>query len=322
MKKPTNDEFPVDLAAEVDRLRAQFPETQDLYRETCALLFFRYGITPTANKLYQLVRKGSMSAPAQALAAFWQNLREKSRVRIEHPDLPPEFAQMAGEMVGALWQRARASAEASFHDAMQASRQAVADAEARAAADLARAESAAHALFQLQAEFSTTLTRLQELEHALAREQGVRETAEKQLASAVTQRRELQEALAAARRDFESQMAAQREQARDAQARHAEEAQRLVGEAEHERGLAAAAQAELAQARALALAAAQQHAGQREALVADVARLRHELGLAEGRAAELRAARDRLQLQREYAAPGGRGLPGRPRGRILGRASR
>ncbi|GAB3552032.1 hypothetical protein GCM10027343_37040 [Noviherbaspirillum agri] len=52
------------------------------------LLFFRYGITPTTNKLYQLVRKGSMSAPAEALNKFWEDLRDKSRVRIEHRDLP------------------------------------------------------------------------------------------------------------------------------------------------------------------------------------------------------------------------------------------
>ncbi len=36
-----------------------------LYREVCGLLFFRYGVTPTANKLYSLVRKGSMGTPAE-----------------------------------------------------------------------------------------------------------------------------------------------------------------------------------------------------------------------------------------------------------------
>lgn len=41
------------MQAEIEALRAQYPETQDLYREVCVLLFFRYGLTPTANKLYQ-----------------------------------------------------------------------------------------------------------------------------------------------------------------------------------------------------------------------------------------------------------------------------
>ena len=44
------------LQADIEALRPRFPDTQDLYREVCAILFFRYGITPTANKLYQLVR--------------------------------------------------------------------------------------------------------------------------------------------------------------------------------------------------------------------------------------------------------------------------
>ena len=71
------------LITDIERLREEFTQTQDLYREVCALLFFRYGLTPTANKLYQLVRKGSMTAPADALNKFWEDLREKSRVRIE-----------------------------------------------------------------------------------------------------------------------------------------------------------------------------------------------------------------------------------------------
>jgi hypothetical protein len=36
------------LLIEIDRLREQFPHTQDLYREVCVLLFFRYGITPSS----------------------------------------------------------------------------------------------------------------------------------------------------------------------------------------------------------------------------------------------------------------------------------
>jgi len=102
------------LQVEIDQLRAQFPNTQELYREVCVLLFFRHGITPTANRLYQLVRKGSMSAPAEALAKFWATLREKSRVRIEHADLPEDLQGAAGELVAALWQRAASAAEASL----------------------------------------------------------------------------------------------------------------------------------------------------------------------------------------------------------------
>src|SRR5258706_4201206 len=100
------------LAVEIDRLKVAFPKTRELYREVCALLFFRFGITPTANRLYQLVRRGSMGTPTQVLAEFWTGLREKSRVRIEHPDLPTDLSDAAGELVATLWTRATASAQA------------------------------------------------------------------------------------------------------------------------------------------------------------------------------------------------------------------
>jgi len=103
-----------EIDAEIDALRLKFPKTRDLYREVCALLFFRYGITPTANRLYQLVRKGSMGTPAQVLAEFWRDLRERCRVRIDHPDLPEELRQASGELVMLLWERAQGEAASSF----------------------------------------------------------------------------------------------------------------------------------------------------------------------------------------------------------------
>lgn len=95
------------LSADVEELRPRFPRTQDLYREVCALLFFRYGVTPTAHKLYQLVRKGSMSAPSQALSDFWTHLRERSRVTIEHAGLPDDLRAVAGEMIATIWKSAQ-----------------------------------------------------------------------------------------------------------------------------------------------------------------------------------------------------------------------
>src|SRR5260370_39830142 len=93
------------LAAEIERLKVAFPKTRELYREVCALLFFRYGITPTANRLYQLVKRGSMGTPTEVLAEFWRTLREKSRGRLERPDLPPDVQAAAGDPAAPLWVR-------------------------------------------------------------------------------------------------------------------------------------------------------------------------------------------------------------------------
>jgi hypothetical protein len=107
------------LQIEIEKLRSEFTETQDLYREVCVLLFFRYGITPTANKLYQYVRRGSMSAPADALNKFWSELRGKSRVRIERNDIPENISLAAGDFVATLWNEAQKAAQAGFTDLIE-----------------------------------------------------------------------------------------------------------------------------------------------------------------------------------------------------------
>ena len=107
------------LQAQIDDLKIQFPDTQDAYREACVLLFFRYGITPTANKLYQYVRKGSMSAPADALNKFWAELRDKSRVRIERADIPENIGSAAGDFVAKLWVDAQKAAQEGFTELIE-----------------------------------------------------------------------------------------------------------------------------------------------------------------------------------------------------------
>lgn len=95
-----------EIQSEVAALKAQFSETKSLYREVCALLFFRHGITPTANMLYQYVHKGSMSVPAEALAKFWADLRQKTAVQIDHPGLPDSLKPIAAEAIKGIWQAA------------------------------------------------------------------------------------------------------------------------------------------------------------------------------------------------------------------------
>ena len=107
------------LQADIDALRERFPRTADLYREACALLFFRYGQTPTTNSLYQLVRKGSMSVPAESLRRFWSDLRERARVDLQHADVPDQLKESAGRLVGEIWTLARQAADESVAELRQ-----------------------------------------------------------------------------------------------------------------------------------------------------------------------------------------------------------
>ena len=126
----------------------QFPETRALYREVCALLFFRYCITPTANKLYGLVRKGSMGTPTEVLAQFWADLRGKMRVTIDHPELPDALKAIAANAVQSIWQAANEAATGELAALRAEARSQASEAEAqrdqaRAAVVVAEQETAA-----------------------------------------------------------------------------------------------------------------------------------------------------------------------------------
>ncbi|WP_137939976.1 DNA-binding protein [Chitinivorax sp. B] len=194
------------LQHDVESLRANFTDTQDLYREVCAMMFFRHGITPTANRLYQLVRKGSMSAPAAALAQFWEDLREKSRVRIEHPDLPDALQATAGELLAALWREALSNANESLAmfraDMTEALKEAQAvSVEHQLMAKQAEAESeqVKDALQSLQREYDV-------LEEQLMAEQSAKLSLNARLVEIQAQRDELSASLERARLDFAAEL--------------------------------------------------------------------------------------------------------------------
>jgi Plasmid replication region DNA-binding N-term len=143
-----------EILAEVDALKAKFSDTRALYREVCALIFFRFGITPTANKLYQYVRRGSMNVPTEEVGKFWDELRQKARIDIEHPDLPDEVKSLAAEVIAGLWRQASDAARGELA-AARLENQAEADAarEAQASAEAA-ARQAQVGLEQQRAELS------------------------------------------------------------------------------------------------------------------------------------------------------------------------
>lgn len=126
------------LSADVEELKKQFSNTHALYKEVCGLMFLRYGIKPTVNRLYQLVRRGSMSVPSDALRQFWQELREKTRVRIDHPDLPDALKTAAAESMATMWRLAQQAAM----EGLAASRDEAAE-QVRAAHQAARDQAAA-----------------------------------------------------------------------------------------------------------------------------------------------------------------------------------
>lgn len=281
------------INAEIEALKAYDLDTQDLYREVCTILFFRYGITPTANKLYQLVRKGSMSAPAEALAKFWSDLREKSRVRIEHPDLPEGLKTAAGELVAALWSQAQTSAQDGLVFFRQEAQEKVTESlQAVATADQARIAAEAESN-QTQEALRAANERILDLERNLAGERARTQSLEQQIESAWQQRTTLEVALADARKDYSAELEKSRQELRCTQERLEAREKRALLEIDHERQMTVKAQRELLQHKSSSLENEEQLRDELAASKAELANVRQMLGVAEGKRDELRAGNEK-----------------------------
>jgi chromosome segregation ATPase len=280
------------LLADIDALRSQFPHTQDLYREVCVLLFFRYGITPTTNKLYQLVRKGSMSAPAEALNRFWEDLRDKSRVRIEHPDLPESLKNAAGELVATLWSTAQGAAQEGLAVLRSEAQAQVAEArQARVAAEADRdAARASHALASQTLEQAHA--RIGELEQALAARDATIAALEGQLQNARGENAGLLQKLDDARRDFGMELEKLRSVANLAEERFRASETRALMEIDRERTAAAKLHKEMDAVRASAEQAAERHRTELAALQEQLGNYRQRAGELEGNLKAVTASRD------------------------------
>ncbi|WP_322034103.1 DNA-binding protein [Paraburkholderia sp. J76] len=292
----------VRLAAEIERLKAEFPKTRELYREVCALMFFRYGMTPTANRLYQLVRRGSMGTPTAVLSEFWATLREKSRVRIEHADLPEELQGAAGELMGALWTRATAAAQASLEALrveVEDARRAAEGATAAVRADLAHTELA---LEQRTAALLTAQVRIQELEQAQAAALATRGALEAELAREREASREREAALTQVRADFAAERDKLRASAELAETRLQAAEKRAQLEIERERSANVRLQHD-AQAAAQRSARTEESArAEIQALQTQLGDLRHQVGMLEGRLDALRSTREGQARERQKVA--------------------
>jgi pyruvate/2-oxoglutarate dehydrogenase complex dihydrolipoamide acyltransferase (E2) component len=263
-------------------------ETQELYREVCTILFFRYGITPTANKLYQYVRKGSMSAPAEALAKFWEDLREKSRVRIEHPDLPEEIKLAAGELVGSLWSQAQSSANqslatfrADIESALLEARSAKANAEKEHAS--VRSE-----LERSQQATTDAVERAIQSERELAAERAIVAAQIIQIENGRCQQSSLELALAEARRDFSVELEKSRLALARSEERFEAAEKRTLLEVDRERSTTAKLQKEIQQIRQHHLDAEERHRTELANFRATLSDAYQKSGLAEGMLKELR----------------------------------
>ncbi|WP_232624355.1 DNA-binding protein [Paraburkholderia ginsengisoli] len=280
---------PMTLETDIEAVREHAADTQALYREVCALMFFRYGETPTANRLYQLVRKGSMSAPAKALRDFWVEVREKTRVDVGRPDLPPDVAKAAGELAANLWRLSNDAATAALdvfrQDAqaeIAAARQQAQEMETQRNDASLKAEQAAAGAAALGQQIGGLEARLVELQTANDMLSGQLAASKNELAAGAT-------ALADARRDFAEELAKLRRAHEQNEQRLAAAEKRALLEIESERAVASRVRKELQTANDRIAALETEHRSERDALRDGLATAKAELSASTARCAVLGA---------------------------------
>jgi hypothetical protein len=285
------------LAADIDRLKLAHPKTRELYREVCALLFFRYGVTPTANRLYQLVRRGSMGTPTQVLGEFWAELREKSRVRIDHPDLPVDLGAAAGDLVATLWARATASAASALDALRDEVETARADAQlavATAREELGRVETA---LEQRTAALLAAQVEVRELEKAQAeghaQRQALADALERSRAALAARDRELVDVRAGFSRDLDRL----RDAAERAEERLRASEKRALLEIDRERSAASKLHKELEETTRRAQQKEGDHRRASDTLQTQLGETRHQAGVLQGRLDAVQAENARLHSE-------------------------
>ena len=287
------------IHADIEDLRARTSDTQELYREVCAILFFRYSITPTANKLYQYVRKGSMSAPAEALSKFWEDLREKSRVRIEHPDIPDDLRTSAGEFIATLWRKAQSCAEEDlsvFRGEAKSEILKAKTAQTAAEADLEAAR-------RKSAEALALLVELREHVRTLQHQLTVEDTRRSALELQIKQNRQdiehQQATLEDAQRNFAAELEKHRSRADLAEERFRAAEERALLEIDRERTLTTRLQKELNQSRAQASETTERYHVEMSALHTELGQVRRQAGMLEGNLQAALSERDRISADAE-----------------------
>jgi chromosome segregation ATPase len=284
------------LVADVAALRERFPNTQELYREVCTVMFFRYGITPTANKLYQYVKKGSMSAPTEALAKFWDTLREKSRVRIEHPELPEELRTGVGELAAALWDLAQQRARAALQSLEVETRASVLEAETARKQAETRSESLREQGERTRAGLAEAREQLGVLQQQLAAAGALRGALEARLAQAQDDITALRHANERARQDFAAEIGKLRQESQLAEERFRTAEKRALLEIDRERTASAKLQKEVETAHGEAARSGERHRLELAALQQQLGDARQKLGQIEGQLEGLRTQSAQLAL--------------------------
>lgn len=196
---------------------------------------FRYGVTPTASRLYSLVRKGSMSTPADVLNRFWQDLRDRTRVKIDHPDLPDVMKQVAAEAVLTIWRAASERATTELAALRAEARHQTHEAQAIRDQTIVSLEAAQQEVVTAQAQLDAGRAQLAESREALSAERQAHAATDARLQETRRQLDDASHQRAQLKIEFDIELEHARERAEAAETRALAHEKRALREIDQER---------------------------------------------------------------------------------------
>lgn len=140
---------------------------RDKTRQAASLLFFEHGIYPSAKVVLSYTQQGSLTDINRDLHEFWQELRDKARVKLDAPYLPHDLVESFADSLAKIWDQATANASSTF-DAQRM------EAEIEVA-------SARRRMNEAEVQARSMLERVQSSEAELRQERERRETAERRV---------------------------------------------------------------------------------------------------------------------------------------------
>lgn len=240
-----------------------------------------------------------MSAPAEALTKFWDTLREKSRVRVVHPDLPEDLRTAAGEFTAVLWNKAQVEAQQGLAAFRTEAKSEVREANAaKVAAETERDKARADAAVA-QASLGEAMLKVRGIEQQLAADGATKAALERQLDQTGQDIERLQAAVEEARREFAAELDKHRASAQLAEDRFRAGEERALREIDRERTQVSKLQRELDQVRTAATQASDRHQAESGTLHAEAGQLRQRIGVLEGNLQAALSERDRMAADGE-----------------------
>lgn len=118
--KRISAEIESQIAHKVEELAKQFKTRKELSHAVCSLLLVEYSILPSANKLLQYMKRGSLTDLNKDVKEFVANLGANARASINAPGVPDELVKISGEFTVKLWEQACQSAQQLFDVERQA----------------------------------------------------------------------------------------------------------------------------------------------------------------------------------------------------------